>query len=381
MLQQASALSAPSLRVRGFDSIRFILACIVAIGHNGLFPLLEGIDTTSRIGWLVKGFYGASINGQAAVIVFFVISGFCIHYPYRNGERLSLLQYYPRRYLRILVPLAGGIAIAHWAGMTMPHFEDSILWSIVCEEIYYLIYPLLLVFRRKFEWTWLLILTFVPAIVVAWSNPSAGNYPSYGWQLNWVLGLPCWLLGCKLAETSDSLRLPVSTRAIWGWRLIVWFTAGALLGLRFHSRVGYPHTLNYFAILSYFWLQREIRYFRDVKPLRLLEWGGKWSYSLYLLHVSANVISHDMDIPNLGFILNWFLHFGSTLGCCYVFYLLVEKPSHSFARWIGKGRSRDVMLTISNQAKGSQEWPKRVQLEEAGNPSAGLAPVQHSGLT
>jgi peptidoglycan/LPS O-acetylase OafA/YrhL len=42
----------------------------------GNFPLLEGIDTSSKIGWLVKGLYDATINGPAAVIVFFVISGF-----------------------------------------------------------------------------------------------------------------------------------------------------------------------------------------------------------------------------------------------------------------------------------------------------------------
>jgi peptidoglycan/LPS O-acetylase OafA/YrhL len=265
-------------RVRGLDSIRFVLACIVAIGHTSIFPLLEGIDASSRIGWLVKGLYGATINGPAAVIVFFVISGFCIHYQYRNGEHFRPLQYYPRRYLRILVPLAGGIGIGQLAGVTLTLLDDSILWSIVCEEIYYLIYPLLLFFRRKYGWEPLLAISFVVGIVVAWTNPTAGNYPAYGWRLNWLLGLPCWLLGCKLAERSDFLCLPVSRRAIWSWRFIVWFTSGVLLGLRFHSPVGYAHTLNYFAILSFFWLKREIRYFRFINPPRFLEWGGKWSY-------------------------------------------------------------------------------------------------------
>lgn len=323
-------------RVRGLDSIRFVLAAIVAVGHNGVFPLLEGIDTSTRIGWLVKGLYAATINGPAAVIVFFVISGFCIHYQYRHSERLRLLQYYPRRYLRILVPLAGGITIAHLAGVTLSLLDDSVLWSIVCEEIYYLIYPLLLQLRRRYGWTPLLGISFAVAIGVAWTDPRGGNYPSYGWQLNWLLGLPCWLLGCRLAERSDSLHLPVSAGRIWCWRVVVLLTSGTLLGLRFHSPVGYPHTLNYFAILSYFWLQQEIRYFRHVSPPRLLEWGGKWSYSLYLLHVPANAVYHHLHVPNLGFILNWCSRFGWTLGCSYVFYVFVEKPAHLFARWVGK---------------------------------------------
>ena len=326
----------PNARVRGLDSIRFVLACIVAIGHIGAFPLLEGIDASARIGWLVRGLYGAAINGPAAVIVFFVISGFCIHYQYRNGESLRLLRYYPRRYLRILVPLAGGIGVAHLVGITLPLFDESILWSIVCEEIYYLIYPLLLPMGRRYGWGSLLTISWVLAIAVAWTNPTAGKYPSYGWQLNWLLGLPCWLLGCKLAERSDSLSLPVSATAIWSCRLVVWFTSGALVGLCFHSPVGYPHTLNYFAILSYFWLQQEIRYFRHVNPPPFLEWGGKWSYSLYLLHVPGNVLYNHLTVPNLGFILNWSFRFAWTLGCSYVFYLLIEKPSHSFARWVSR---------------------------------------------
>src|SRR5262249_38787338 len=106
-IKDVSGLSQSSgrLRINGLDSIRFILACWVAIGHIGLFPLFEGVDTASKLGWLLKGLYNASVNGPAAVIVFFVISGFCIHFPFRNGDFPRLARYYPRRYFRILTPL------------------------------------------------------------------------------------------------------------------------------------------------------------------------------------------------------------------------------------------------------------------------------------
>src|SRR5262249_22307878 len=154
----------------------------------------------------------------AAVIVFFVISGFCIHFPYRNGDSPRLIRYYPRRYFRILVPLITAISLYSWLRVDMPLLGHSILWSIVCEEIYYLIYPGLLLFRRRLGSYPLLLLVFVGGLVVAWTDPRAGDYPSYGWKLNWLLGLPCWLLGCVLAEKSDSLCFPVSFRAIWTWR-------------------------------------------------------------------------------------------------------------------------------------------------------------------
>ncbi len=92
------------------------------------------------------------------------------------------------------------------------------------------------------------------------------------------------------------------------------------------------------SILAYFWLEREIAYFRKAQPNPPLQWAGQWSYSLYLMHVAANVIFIRAAIPNFGFIVNWSLRFGWVLVVSYVFYLIVEKPSHSFARSLGRGR-------------------------------------------
>src|SRR5438105_9261680 len=130
------------------------------------------MDTSTRVGWLAKGLYAATINGPAAVIVFFVVSGFCIHYPYRNGEALRPLQYYPRRYLRILLPLAGAIALANSVGVELSLFDGTVLWSIVCEEVYYLLYPFLLPLQSRYGWGTLIALAFAGATVVAWTDPN-----------------------------------------------------------------------------------------------------------------------------------------------------------------------------------------------------------------
>lgn len=161
-------------------------------------------------------------------------------------------------------------------------------------------------------------------------NPRAGNYPSYGLAFNWLLGLPCWLLGCKLAETSERL-VKYSFDRIWLWRLGVWVASCLCLVLRFHSLLQYSYTLNFFAILVYFWLQKEIVYFRYNQPLDILEWAGKWSYSIYLMHVIASQVYKSFTLPNLGFILNWIMMIAWAILISYVFYVLVEKPSHNFA--------------------------------------------------
>src|SRR5580704_8707351 len=70
-------------RVLPISSIRFVLAAWVALGHFGI-PILQA-PQQGRILWVVRGLVNNAVSGQAAVIVFFVISGFCIHFPNRAG--------------------------------------------------------------------------------------------------------------------------------------------------------------------------------------------------------------------------------------------------------------------------------------------------------
>ena len=87
--------------------------------------------------------------GTPAVIVFFVISGFCIHLPYRGDGKMQVGRYYLRRYTRILIPVAAAVGIYRSVGQQFVFWgEHSILWqsplwSLLCEEIYYALYPLL----------------------------------------------------------------------------------------------------------------------------------------------------------------------------------------------------------------------------------------------
>src|SRR6267154_2028769 len=87
---------ASAQRVVGSDSIRFVCAFIVLVDHLGLTPgRIHGhsLPTLERV---LAGTYNSLFNGPAAVIVFFIISGFCIHFPSRNGKALELPSYYTR---------------------------------------------------------------------------------------------------------------------------------------------------------------------------------------------------------------------------------------------------------------------------------------------
>jgi len=209
-------------RIAGLDTIRAISALWVVMGHIGAPPLTAGLDESNGLARVVVGIYANFWSGPAAVMVFFVISGFCIHYPYARSLTVpSQKAYLVRRYCRIAVPLVIAVGISRMLSVNLSLFNLSILWSLVAELVYYTIYPLLLHARRATgSWMPLVICAFGLALALAATQPSAGNYPSFGNALNWLLGLPVWLSGCWLADRVVASKGPtaVSFGQIWVWR-------------------------------------------------------------------------------------------------------------------------------------------------------------------
>ena len=72
-------------KIRGLDAIRFVAALIVALNHGAAPPFAEWFGRTALWSRALAGLSAVMFNGVAAVLVFFVISGFCIHYPYARG--------------------------------------------------------------------------------------------------------------------------------------------------------------------------------------------------------------------------------------------------------------------------------------------------------
>jgi peptidoglycan/LPS O-acetylase OafA/YrhL len=323
-----------SKHIAGLDSIRFLMALIVLLSHLGPVPLL--LNNTGGVEWFINSALKVIFNGPAAVIVFFVISGFCIHYPFRTGLPVSLGNFYKRRYLRVVLPMMVALLFAFVMRVPYAGFEESILWSLFCEEIYYAIYPLLLAGKKHFGASWDLVIgiSFLFSLLVVLINPAAGSYASYGVWLTWLMAFPCWLIGCKLAESSDIVltQMPASRSRIWAWRVAIWALSVLCLVLRFHSPIGFPWTLNIFSILVFFWLRSELAYLQKNSPLRLFEWAGTWSYSIYLMHIPLLACIAHVVPTSVNPVVIWVLELALALGGCYVFYLAIEKPSHTLAR-------------------------------------------------
>lgn len=340
-------------KIWGLDAIRFVCAFWVVLGHYDL-PIPFGHGQSSHLLRILDGGLHAAFVGVAAVMVFFVISGFCIRYPFRHGESPAWGEYFLRRYLRIGLPLGAAVLLVRLVGPTPTFWENSVLWSLYAEIIYYTAYPLLMWAQRRVGWNALLATAYGAALLVVLRDPHASIYAAYGLGLNWVVGLPCWLLGCRLADQADVLsgtRVPT----IWLWRLGVW--AGSVLCsvLRFHGNIGYPLTLDVFAVLVFFWLRQEIRQFRYQKPPAFLERAGGWSYSLYLMHFPALWAFGTLGLSRLplpGAVL-WLMQIVLALLTAYVFYTLVERPSHWLARQF-KRRQGDKPASFAPASGESQ---------------------------
>ena len=324
---------------RILDALRFVLAFWVAVGHYGMIPLFAGADPAG-IAHLVARAWNTVVFGTPAVIVFFVISGFCIHLPFIGNEKLAVGRYYLRRYTRILIPVAGALGVYRlWGQHLVLWGEHSILWesplwSLACEEIYYAAYPLLRLARNRFGWKKVLPVAFVAGIATALTHPHSIGWHEYGPFGTALLLLPVWLLGCLLAEQAERL-LPDSSRSIWTWRFAVWFASWACGILHFKAHISYTQTMLPFGILAYFWIRREIAYGMCAKPWRPLTLAGRWSYSLYLIHGAAMVIfARKIPMPNLGYALNWCAANAFILLFSYLFFFVIERPSHRLARMI-----------------------------------------------
>lgn len=320
-------------RIKGLDTIRFTAAIFVLFAHIGM-PLPSLINNHPQA-HLIKQFLSCLFNGPAAVIVFFIISGFCIHHPNQQKDNIDVASFYTRRLIRIGIPAITMVLIYHLLNIELkaPHYQT--LWSVICELVYYLLYPVIFYINKKLEWKYLVGFAYLCAITLLLINTEkvlAGmqSYVAMGLS-TWIIGLPCWLLGCWLSENYQKFKLLESSK-IWACRFLIIFLLIILRIVKSHVTSVFGsncYTLNAFAMIACIWIAYELKYFSENPPNRLLESAAKWSYSLYLIHPAVRHILYQIKIYS-----PHYQHLLIMLMCfllAYVFYLLIEFPAHKLA--------------------------------------------------
>lgn len=314
-------------RINTLDAIRFFCAFVVVLHHIDVFPAL--ID---------PGIYRQVFFGSNAVIAFFVISGFCIHIAYRDRTEIDWGAYFVRRYVRIIPAIVVISLIGAAAGVSYAPYGGWVTWSLICELIYYTAYPAILVASRRFGWRAVIATSFVAAYAtyaVIGQIPSVdvSTYPAQIMR-DTVVFAPGWLLGAALAE-AWSARITPPTNNVWLVRSAV--AALSILSATLHYKGILAHNWMVPALCAVAALWVWVELFYGKWP----DWiskAGEWSYSLYLVHPAAfyGTVGLFAFVPTAS--AQWALAVGFILVSSYVFYRLVEKPSHELARSLARRR-------------------------------------------
>lgn len=369
-----------SLRFARIDQVRGFAALIVVLCHLSVSAYV-GAPNAGEVflPWLgfVLGF------GYLGVPLFFVVSGFCIHWPEaraRHERRLAppdWRSFFRRRFWRLYPPyalsLAGAVLLLLAATGTWPASPGSLLaqlalvhtlhgatflgvnppsWTLAVEAQLYLAYPIVFVLMRR-HGAWRALATILAisiayrALISVLALPAGFAGPS--WELflgRWFE----WTVGALLAEwAAGNVRLP---RVLGSWWLVAPLVALVLY-------VGEYHNWHYGI-----WIVREPAYgaafglallavlqlSRPLRPSRAALWladVGVWSYSLYLVHrpiqlaleplarriaASPFVIEHGIPTSLLLFTASTPL----VLKAGRVFYRWCEEPFLVKARGIGR---------------------------------------------
>ncbi len=312
------------------DMLRGIVALLVCLYHltEGFFP----------DGHFLKFIFS---RGYLGVEIFFVISGFVIpytmwksNYVHRDAGTFML-----RRLARIEPPYWCSIALIflsdyistffrfykdkviefNWRDLLyhVLHLNDfldkpwlrGIYWSLAIEVQFYILMAIVfpyLIFKNKYI-SYLLLLAFCMGRWLNW------DHTVFYYGCHFVFGL---LLFNAFIEK-------ITAKELWCSILITF-------GLTYWCFDGYHLSAVFFGVLFIYYFD----FF--IKPLVFL---GKISYSFYLIHIQIGWLVLDAllrEYPHGNKVEFLIYSVAAAILGSYIFYLIIEKPSHRLARSIGK---------------------------------------------
>jgi peptidoglycan/LPS O-acetylase OafA/YrhL len=320
-------------RIAYVDGLRAIAVLAVVASHAAKWAssLHEGVLANA---WS---------DGAPGVDLFFVLSGFCLSYPFlraaraRGAATFNIGGYFARRVVRIIPPyylailvLGLGLAWAAHAGLFVsfgvgaspPTWLDVIkqalfldrqvtyvntsFWTLAIEWRWYFLFPLCL-------WLWTRSSRAFVALVAACAVGAAWTHAS-GWDL---LALPAFLLGIIAADIELAQR-PIGRVALLMLALslciAVVLDPAYVLGYALQQPIGWQ-LASFFLVVS----AGSVPLLRSTLSLRPLVWVGIASYSIYLVH--EPIIELFARNTGLGAVLAGCL----SIACGAVFWLVFER--------------------------------------------------------
>ena len=372
--EQLSMQSEPAVNRQRFDeldSLRGVAATMVVLNHFFL-----ATNSTGRREDLLRILVDPFQNGPAAVALFFLLSGFVLSLPTWRSKSQSYSVFIVRRICRIYVPYLFGLALSVlgasiFASHTVPGLSpwfygtwtgpinwtlvwqhvlfigpsynarefNTAFWTLIIEMRVSIILPffLLLLRRLSFGGMWLvyaitLIIGFVtePRFV---SGLSA--FQILGWTSLFIAG--AIVARAVLLQPGHVSRI-FSRRPVALLSLVTFLFAGYLrpsLHLSEFLTRGLS-AAGGLAMICVALYNRDLRSFLNTRALQFM---GRVSYSLYLLHATVLYVMFHWFYSLLPKTAIFVLYISASFLVAAISYKLIERPSMELGRRLTKERS------------------------------------------
>lgn len=373
-------------RLHSLDGLRGLAALVVLVCHAFLMkPELAmaylgpaSIEKGTVWWWAAFSPLHLFWAGTEAVYLFFVLSGFVLALPFVRRTDRGWLGYYPKRLLRLYVPVWGAFALsmmwltafprnfpagasgwlaAHPAELTgaqmradlllfpYPGFSNSALWSLRYEVAFSLLLPLYVMLGIKYPKLNLLKAVLLVAIPVYFSH----TQPSF------VYFLPMFGLGVLMAVEHQRLsrlgaRISGHRLGRYLWALLA--AAGLLLLNSYWTalalstdparlvplvRTALVLMLTGICLLLFAAINCGERSWLSRGPAR---WLGSRSFSLYLVHEPIVVSTPLILGAGAGFGVRFAFAAAVSLAVAEALHRLIERPSQLAGRWVERRLQR-----------------------------------------
>jgi len=357
-MQYAAAMN--GRRFDELDSLRGIAATMVVLSH-----FFGATHSTGRQEDLLRILVYPLKNGEAAVALFFLLSGFVLSLSAWRGKPQSYSVFIVRRICRIYLPYLFGLALSvlgasifashkvsglsewfypTWTGpvdwilvlkhilFIGPRFNvrefNFAFWTLIIEMRVSIILPffLLLMRRLSFGGMWLVCaMTFIIGVVCEFRLTPL---QILGWTSFFIAGA---IVARAVNLESRHLSRIFSRRSVTLLSLAIFLFGGRLEPiLHLSGLLGrVPSAVGGLATICAALYNRELR---SVLNTRALQFMGRISYSLYLLHVTVLYTTFHLFYGFVPKTIIFVLYMGGNLVLATISYKLIELPSIELGR-------------------------------------------------
>ena len=300
-----------------------------------------------------------------AILLFFLISGFCIHYPNTlSNSKPSWLDYFKRRFWRIyptyLVAVLLTASISYfthfqwddttWNAERMirvallsqnypptngQFLSNPSLWTIPLEIEFYVIYPFAFILIPRLKFTWLIFIAFCISGFTVYLMNHGFQWISYTSFLFW----PSWLLGAWVASLHRENKTSEINLLFLSFGFLLFLILSLLSRLEnWESWLQYGSWTGFYFILFLLVLrfEKRIHAVKENLVYKLFSWLGKISFSLYLVHFPLfklfGYIHRDFFEKKPDNFLFSLLYLIPVIFLAWIFFKFIENPIHIWSK-------------------------------------------------